>query len=99
MEACGETCLADLQSQKCESCKGTCITLSLNPFLGRHDPLYDRLLTMQLKNTTKRGAFHPTTPRSSASLVESGKQAHSTGTHHQHKVTKGRHHHEVSVKR
>merc|ERR1719487_2490266 len=79
MEACGETCLADLTSEKCEFCKGSCITLLKNPFLGRHDPLYDRLLTMQLKNETKKG-FLPTSPRSAAplhaaALVESGMQA------------------------
>jgi len=52
MEECGEVCMANLMGQPCEICKGHCVTLLLNPVIGRHDPLAVRLSTLSLGNAT-----------------------------------------------
>lgn len=44
---CREICVQDLESPECETCKGQCLTLDLDPILGRHDPLRERVLTLQ----------------------------------------------------
>lgn len=47
LEACGEVCLSDLESTRCEFCKGQCLTLALSPVIGRHDVRDDLLSTVQ----------------------------------------------------
>jgi len=39
-DACGETCMANLESEACEFCKGQCLTLA-ESVLGRHDAFAD----------------------------------------------------------
>lgn len=39
-DACGDTCMANLESEACEFCKGQCLTLS-ESVLGRHDAIAD----------------------------------------------------------
>lgn len=48
-EACGEHCLVDLHSEKCEFCKGQCLTLA-GSVLGRHDPLAESMSSLELSH-------------------------------------------------
>lgn len=48
MAPCKDICYLDLQGAECEVCKGQCLTLVLNPVFGRHDPLQERLSTLEL---------------------------------------------------
>mmetsp|Transcript_93140 Transcript_93140/g.267984 ORF Transcript_93140/g.267984 Transcript_93140/m.267984 type:complete len:1359 (-) Transcript_93140:17-4093(-) len=63
MEGCGHICLADLLSEECETCKGTCLTLLIHPLMGRHDPLAVRMSTLAInkpegKRDSARFATH-----------------------------------------
>merc|ERR1719235_599618 len=48
-EACAGVCLPErkLTSSPCEVCKGQCLTLSLSPVLGKHNPRRDPLGLVQ----------------------------------------------------
>jgi len=48
MGPCREICLANLEGEACEGCKGQCLTLYTGGVLGRHDPLGIRLSTLSL---------------------------------------------------
>jgi len=45
-DACRQVCLPDLAGERCEFCKGQCLTLIHNPVLGHHNPMVDRLNTL-----------------------------------------------------
>lgn len=40
-DACKDVCLNDLASERCEFCKGSCITLKLPGVIGHHNPFSD----------------------------------------------------------
>lgn len=48
-EACGEHCLVGLHNEKCEFCKGQCLTLA-GSVLGRHDPLAESMSSLELSH-------------------------------------------------
>jgi len=74
-EACHTVCLPSLKSQRCEVCKGNCLTLSINPVIGHHNPMSARLNTLQ--KTAQVKVMHRHHKELSAVSVKK--------THHHHK--------------
>lgn len=96
-EACHETCLADLAGQRCEFCKGQCLTLASNPVVGKHNPMLARLYS-----AIQTSSHNQTTPR--LSTLQTATHNPKGRIHHIAKVTvlrrqhkNRRHHVEVSA--
>lgn len=58
-EACHEVCMPDLAGERCEFCKGQCLTLASNPVVGKHNPMLARLYSaLQTSNRNPTGHGH-----------------------------------------
>jgi len=57
-EACHEVCLNDLAGERCEFCKGQCLTLISHPVVGHHNPMLARLVTLQTSAHKPTGHGH-----------------------------------------
>lgn len=67
MPSCSHLCLPMPESPECETCKGQCLTLHMNIVLGRHDPLRERIMTLQLDAPHHPNVTHAALPAVNAS--------------------------------
>jgi len=78
-DACSAICLPDLGSERCESCKGNCLTLGMNPVMGQHNPLTERLYTLVQKKQAVTLGVVPANSDAPSSPVRLGRRKK---THH-----------------
>lgn len=97
-DACHQVCLGDLAGQRCEFCKGQCLTLASSPAVGKHSPMLARLSTLQT------GSHDPHTGSNHTEARTQQKHLRSRHHHHRevsavqmsHHAPKKAHHEEVS---
>jgi len=58
-EACAAICLPDLTGERCEFCKGQCLTLAHSAVVGKHSPMISRFGTLQVSQRLNRSSKMP----------------------------------------